>query len=209
MKQVCESRRCLAAVLTAGSVLAILLFPVGALASNAYGSGAYGTCQYNSCGITLTSSGTVADNVAPGLGTTCTVQSDSVSVTTDSSTGYSLSLNDGAANSRMNGSNGGVIAAGTGTSSSPAMLAANQWGYRVDGLGGFGSGPTTASTNGSIPPVAFAGVPNSLTSPDVIVNSANPADPAVTTPVWYGVCANTAIPNGTYSSAVTYTAVVN
>lgn len=191
------------------SVLAVVLMPMSAQASNVYGGGTYGTCQYGNCGITLTSSGMINDDVTPSTTTACTVQNDDVSVTTGSDAGYSLSVSDNAANSQMNGSGGGVIASSRGTDSSPAPLGANEWGYRVDGMNGFGVGPTLSGTNESIPSLPFARVPNALASPDVIASITDAADMGVSTPVWYGVCADTSLPDGTYSSSVTYTAVAN
>jgi hypothetical protein len=195
-----------------GSAIALLLLvavPVYVRADDSYSNGTYSACQYNACGISLTSSGTVDLSVIPGASTTCTVQSDSVAVTTDSSTGYTLTLNDGDTSNQMPGSNGGAINAVSGTNAAPATLGANTWGYRVDGNGGFGAGPTSASSNGSVPAGAFAAVPLSSAAPDTIATSSVAADPAVTTPVWYGLCANAAVPNGNYSDSVVYTAVVN
>lgn len=194
---------------TAVLLLCVVGTSLQAKADTAYGAGTYGACTFSTCGISLTSSGTVNVNVIPGVSTTCTVQSDSVAVTTDSSTGYTLTFQDNAGSSTMSGSNGGSITPVSGTNVAPVTLSANKWGYRVDGAGGFGAGPTSTSSNGGIPSVTFAAVPNSGASPDTLVSSGSAADPAVTTLVWYGLCANTTIPNGTYSSGVTYTGVVN
>jgi hypothetical protein len=177
--------------------------------ASTYSSGTYSSCQYNTCGISLTSNGTVSVNVLPTSSGSCTIQSDSVAVMTDSSTGYTLTLNDTDTSNQMSGSNGGIINPGSGTNASPAVLTANTWGYRVDSNGGFGAGPTTAASNVGIPSSTFAAVPLSSATPDTIASSTVAADPAVTTPVWYGLCADTTIPSGTYSDNVTYTAVVN
>jgi hypothetical protein len=190
-------------------VLMLAGHPLGAqAASGAYSDGTYGSCTYNSCGITLSSSGTLSLNVVPAGGTTCSVASDSVAVTTDSSTGYSLTMNDQATSSSLVGTSTG-IATDSGTPSAPSSLTANSWGWRVDGLSGFGAGPTTGSSNGGVPPVRFAGVPTSSQSAATVATSSSAADPTVTTPVWYGLCVNTSIPADTYSSTVVYTAVVN
>jgi len=147
--------------------------------------------------------------VIPGASTTCTVQSDSVAVTTDSSTGYTLTLNDNDTSNQMPGSNGGTIDALSGTNASPALFSVNKWGYRVDDNGGFGSGPTAASSNSGLPSATFAAVPLSSATPDTIATSVAPADPALTTSVWYGLCASASTLNGSYSDSVLYTAVVN
>lgn len=171
-----------------------------------YGSGAYGACQYQTCSISLASSGTVNLPITPGSGTTCTTASDTVTVTTGSSTGYTLQLaaSDGS-NALMNGS--ATIPAGAGTQTSPTALTANTWGYRVDGVGGFGAGPTMAGTNTGVPAEPFAAVPVAA-SPDTIASTASSATNEATH-VWYGVCADMATQAGAYSDTVTYTAVVN
>lgn len=176
-----------------------------------YGDGDYGACTYNNCGISLTTSGTVNINVTPvGGATTCSDNSDSVGVTTDSSTGYTLTLGDSDTNTNLvGGSHGGNIPAISGTPSSPTVLTANTWGYRVDGLSGFGSGPTTVGNNTSPLGLGFAGIESSSNTPDTISTTSSPADPAQTTTVWYGICANSSLVADTYSDTVTYTAVVN
>jgi len=176
--------------------------------SATYGSGDYGNCDYGSCTITLTSGGTTTVNVVPTPTGKCTVQSDTASVLTDNTTGYSLSMTTSTTNNAMTGSSGSINAS-SGTAASPVTLAMNTWGYRVDGLSGFGAGPTTSQNSGSIPSTTFAGVPPSNLAGTQVASSASAANPAVDTTVWYGVCANSAVPSGTYSVTVTYTAVTN
>ena len=179
-------------------------------ADSTYGAGTYGSCTYNSCGISLTSSGTVSVYITPSSGTACTVSSDTVSVLTDSSTGYTLQITDtDTTNALVGAAYGGNIAGASGTAASPTSLTANTWGYRVDGIDGFGAGPTSTESNGGVPLVAFAGLPLSSGSPNTIASTTTPADPAATTTVWYGVCANTSLVSDTYTDSITYTALVN
>jgi len=103
----------------------------------------------------------------------------------------------------------GSIAAASGTAASPVTLGMNKWGYRVDSLAGFGAGPTSSQNNGSVPSVSFAGVPASNQSPTQVASTSGPANPAATTTVWYGLCADSSVPSGGYSVTVTYTAVTN
>lgn len=176
--------------------------------STVYGSGNYGNCDYGSCTITLSGGGSKTLNVVPTPTGKCTVQSDTASVLTDSTSGYSLTMTTSTTNNAMtSGSNS--IAASSGTASSPVTLAMNTWGYRVDGLSGFGTGPTSAQSSGSIPSVSFAGVPASNQAGTQVASSGGPANPAVTTTVWYGLCANASQSSGNYSVTVTYTAVTN
>jgi hypothetical protein len=190
-------------------LVSAIMLPFAVSADSSYNSGSYGSCQYNNCGITLTSSGTVALDVIPTAGTKCTVASDSASVLTDSSTGYTLYLNDFDTSNGMSGSSGGSINAVSGSASSPVTLSADTWGYRVDSALGFGAGPTSSQSSSSIPSQAFAFVPLSSSTGDSIATSASAADPAVATTVWYGLCADASVPNGSYTDSVVYTAVVN
>lgn len=190
------------------TALAAAIFYVPYVSAQNYGSGNYGSCTYNGCGITITSDGTVSLNVTPGGSTTCTVQSETVGVNTQSTTGYTVTLSDTDADNSMAGSNGGTITAANGTYASPSALTANKWGYRVDNRGSFGAGPTSAVTNAGVPSATFARTP-ALGSADTIISSNGPANPTANTTVWYGLCANSSLPSGTYTDDVIYTAVVN
>lgn len=172
-----------------------------------YGSGSYGGCAYGSCTITLSGGSTANVGVIPSAAGKCTVQSDTVSVLTDSPAGYSLTMTTSTTSNALSGPS--TIPASSGSAASPITLAMNTWGYRVDGLGGFGAGPTNAQSNGSTPSATFAAVPASNQSPAQIASSASAANPAVNTTIWYGVCANASLPAGNYASTVTYTAVTN
>lgn len=176
--------------------------------SSVYGSGSFGDCDYGTCTITLTDTGAPTLAIVPTPTGVCSVQSDTVSVLTDSTTGYSLTMTTSTTNNAMQGSTTS-LAASSGTSSAPTTLAMNTWGYRVDGLASFGAGPTTSQSSGSVPSVAFAGVPASNQPSTQVAYSGSPANPAQDTKVWYGVCANSSIPVDTYSVTVTYTAVTN
>lgn len=156
----------------------------------------------------MASSGSISVDITPAGGTTkCTISSDTVTATTGSSTGYTITLNDADTSNALTGP--ASIVASTATSSSPSVLTANTWGYRVDTIAGFGAGPTTAITNASIPSATFAGVPISTDTPGLI-RTTNTADSGtVNTSVWYGVCASSNLQSGAYSDSVTYTAVIN
>ncbi|HEY8886614.1 MAG TPA: hypothetical protein VIM31_03910 [Candidatus Microsaccharimonas sp.] len=194
------------------AVFGILLAPSLVGAANNYSDGSYGACQYNACGISFGASATVNLNIIPdgGGATTCTVNSAEVQVLTDSSTGYTLTVGDNDTSSNMvNASSATIPTLTGGTSASPASLAVNTWGYRVDSIAGFGSGPTSASSNGTIPSLDFAQIPTSSGTSDTIANSSTAADPYVSTFVWYGICADTSTAPGDYTDDVVYTAVVN
>ena len=186
--------------------LLVGLLPVIALALP-YGSGLYGTCAYSSCGLIISTNGNVSLSVTPTASGVYTTQSDSVSVTTNASTGYTLTLNDASTDNRLlNGSD--FINASTGSQATPAARSMNSWGYRIDNLGGFGAGPTTAEQNALSSGYTFAGLPASNQTADTIKVTSGPASADITT-VWYGVAVDSSLPSGSYATTVTYTAVTN
>lgn len=192
------------------AVLAVLLSGITGPQADAinYGSGTYGACQYGACGITISSTASLALNVTPSAGGACTQQSNTVSVLTSNSNGYTLTLaNIGTNTSLVSGSDS--ISATTATQASPAALTANRWGYRIDNLAGFGAGPSSAESNVALNSVLYAKVPASSTGGDIIASSTTSANPAVETAIWYKVCANTETKSGTYTTDVLYTAVTN
>jgi len=154
----------------------------------------------------FTSNGTVAANVTPTGGGAQTIASDTLTVSTNDTLGYTLQIADTDATTTLV-SGGNTIPASAGSQASPIAQAVNTWGYRVDGVGGFGAGPTSGQNSAAIGSVTFAGMPAS-SSPNTIKTTSTTASNDTTT-VWYGVAANTSQPTGTYSDSVTYTATAN
>ncbi len=201
--------RVIAYVVTLASVASLASSGVAALPSGTYGSGAYGACDYGMvCSVTLTTSSSISVNVTPAVSSKCSISSDSVSVLTDDSNGYTLTLANASTNTALV-SGAHSIAATSGTFASPVALSGASWGYRIDGVGSFGAGPTTPQANISPSALTFAKLVASNATADTLANTSVAADPAVVTTVWYGVCANTTVPSGTYTSQATYTAVAN
>lgn len=156
--------------------------------------------------ISLTTNGTVSLNATPTGSGVQTIGSDTVSVSTNDSAGYTLKLAEsGASQNMVSGAN--TIAPSTGTQASPVAETASSWGYRVDGVGGFGAGPTTSASNQAIGTTTFAAVP-ATASPSTLKTTATTASNDATT-VWYGLAASTSVPTGTYTNTVTYTATGN
>lgn len=187
--------------------IATFFAQVTAVALN-YGAGTYGTCQYGTCSITITAPSEADVSVTPNGGaTTCTVASSDITVSTGSSTGYTLTFSTiGTDTALADAGHSTSIAAAAGTPSSPAVLVANRWGYRVDG-GTFGAGPTGAVTNGAVPSLTFAGVPGS--SGAVTLYAQNSAANNVATRVWYGACVDITQAAGLYTNSIQYSAVIN
>jgi hypothetical protein len=155
----------------------------------------------------LTTNGTVNVNLTPTGGGVQTIASDTVTVSTNDNSGYTLQLAETGAASALT-SGGNTIPASSGSQTTPAYMAVNTWGYRVDSIGGFGAGPTSSASNAAISgTIKFAGVP-ATGSPNTIATTSGVATNS-TTSVWYAVAANTAQASGTYTNSVTYTATAN
>jgi hypothetical protein len=158
--------------------------------------------------ISMTSSGTVNINTIPSGGGAQTIASDTITVSTNDSSGYTLTLQENAASQNLvNGGN--TIGPSTGTQTTPIAEAVNTWGYNVSGVGGFGTtcASSCAASSAAISATKFAAVPASG-SPNTLVTTSGVATNA-TTAVWYGVAINTTVPSGTYTNTVLYTASAN
>ena len=182
-------------------VLAATALPTGVLAatdtSNTVINGMVGST------ITVTSDATVALNTTATASAVLSSASNSVQVTTNNATGYTLGLSivSGAPNtSLVSGSD--TIAASTNTMAAPAVLADDTWGFRVDGQGGFGAGPTTAETNSTSSTTTWAGVTNTAQT----IKTTTTTAAADSTTVWYAMKVSPTKPSGTYTNTVTYTA---
>ncbi len=149
--------------------------------------------------ITVSSTGTVAIALTPTAGGSVSSASDSVKVSTNSTAGYSLTLQDGDATTALT-SGANTIAAHSGTFASPTALTGNSWGYAVAG-GSFDASYTAEGSNASSTS-KWAGI---TSAPQELKNTSSTAVDDETV-VWYGVRATSAQPNGTYTDSVTYTA---
>src|SRR5581483_1886085 len=155
----------------------------------------------------LTSNGTVNLNVTPTGSGAQTIASDTVTVSTNDSSGYTLQLADTDATVTL-GSGGNTIAASSGTQTTPVVQANNTWGYAVQSVGGFNTtGYATANSAAISGSLKFAGMA-ATGSPNTIKTTSGTASSDTTT-VWYAVAANTSQPSGTYTDSVTYTATAN
>ena len=190
-------------VLVAVLSIAVLAIPVAASAVTATTT----ISSVISPVITLSTSGTVNVNAIPIGAGVQTIASDTATVSTNDTAGYTLKLGEtGAGATLVSGSD--TIAASSGTQGSPVAETANSWGYRVDGVGGFGAGPTSPASNAAISgSITFAGVAASG-SPNTIKTTATTAS-GDTTSIWYGVAVNSTQASGTYTNSVTYTATTN
>lgn len=193
-----------AAVVSAISAFAVLVSPV--IASAAADTANTTINATIASVISISTSGTVAIGVTPTSSGAATSNEDTVTVSTNNAAGYNLTLSDSDTNTNLvNGGN--TIAAHAGTWASPTTLANNSWGYRVDGAGSFGAGPTADETNQANLTGTWAGVPSSAAPQQLKSTSATATGD--NTVVWYGVKVDTSKPNGLYTDQVTYTATTN
>lgn len=173
-----------------------------------YGRGIYGACGYSeSCTISLMTNGTVDLGVEPTESGVYTIDRDIVEVTTNNPFGYQLLIETESEEENGLVGSSATIPATSGTAGSPSVLSGNQWGLRIDGQGGFGSGPTSAINSQSSSSLTFAGIPMQG-NPMLIATYAESALEGFAYDVWYGIRADTSVPSGEYTATVVYTAVV-
>lgn len=181
--------------------LGILLLPLTAKAADT-------TVQVTVNGVitAFTTSGTVTIGaLTPNTAGKQSIANDAVSVSTNDTDGFTLTLNDADTTYTL-ASGGNSFAASSGTPASPIALANNTWGWRIDALSGFGAGPTSTANNADPSSLTFAAIPANA-SPFTINSTATNGTDAVD--VWYSARANDTQPGGTYTDIVTYTATVN
>ena len=179
-------------------------YTVQVYATNATGSGATTTTTGRPAYVTLTMPGTNPTiSVLPS--STASFSSTSFTPTVASNTGYQMTLStSGSTTALVNGAN--TIPASSGTVAAPITLAANTWGFRVDDFGGFGSGPTYASSNAAALAGTWAGVPP-VGSPVTIANDSATTGRPVT--IWFGLGATSAKLSGNYTQTIVITVVGN
>lgn len=157
--------------------------------------------------ITVSSAGPININVTPTSTAVLSSAQDTVTVDTNNAGGYTLSLQMNTA-TRTLAKGADTIAAHTATPAAPSDLAANSWGFRVDGNAGFGAGTTSAESNIANSAYTWAGVPAQGSPAATIKTTTAPAS-GDATPVWYAMKADASKPSGTYTNTVLYTAVTN
>lgn len=158
--------------------------------------------------ISMTTSSTVAISLTPTSGGVVSSNSDTVSVSTNNTAGYTLTFKDADTNTNLvSGGNNIAASAGTTGVGNTIVLANNTWGFAVANQDGFDAS-YSAETNNASSTSKWAGVvASSGTAYQIKTTSATATNDTST--VWYGVKANSSQPNGVYSDTVTYTAVTN
>lgn len=155
--------------------------------------------------ISISSVSPVSINLSPGSSPVVSSASDTVSVSTNNTTGYTLTLANNDTNRDLVSAGADTIAPSAGTAAAPVVLADNTWGFAIAGTP-FDTTYTAENNNDSSTSL-WAGVPSSA-SPVQIKNHGTTASGDTTT-VWYGVRVDASQPTGTYTDTVTYSATTN
>lgn len=163
--------------------------------------------------LTTTSQGTsnnVDLNLTPGSSPVLTSASDTLTVNTNSTAGYLLTLADTDTTTALTHTvtSSYTIAAQSGTT--PATLAANTWGFAVPGKS-YGGQPFDASyaveSNSTTSTSKWGAIPVPA-SPYTLKSTAATATNDQTV-VWYAAKVDSSKPTGTYTDQVVYTATAN
>lgn len=163
--------------------------------------------------LTTTSQGTgnnVDLNLTPGGTPVLTSASDTLTVNTNSTAGYLLTLADGDATNALTHTvtSSYTIAAQGGTV--PATLASNTWGFAVPGktLGGQSFDASYAAETNSTTSTSKWGAVPAPASPYTLKSTSATATNDQTV-VWYAAKVDSSKPTGTYTDQVVYTATAN
>jgi hypothetical protein len=132
--------------------------------------------------------------------------SDTVTADTNDTAGFTVTLKETSATVTDMVSGGNTIPTGAGSPASPAALTNNHWGWRVDSLGSFGSGPGGVIANAAPSGLTYAAIPANA-SPYTIKTTASTGSASAV--VWYSARVSGAQPVGAYSTTVTYTITTN
>lgn len=162
--------------------------------------------------LSMTSGGAVTINITPLAGGAVTTNSDTVTVSTNSTAGYNLTLQDADATTTLTSGANTMTAMAT-TWGSPAALTSGKWGYALaSGTAGLTAGSNfdasyAVETSSGSSTSKWLGVAASG-SPQTLKTTAATATNDTTT-VWYGAKADTSQPSGAYVDTVTYTGTTN
>ena len=131
---------------------------------------------------------------------------DTVSADTNDTSGLTITLQENSAVTTNMTSGSDSIATSAGTPASPVALSNGKWGWRVDSLGSFGAGPTSALNNAAPSAGTYAGIPANG-SPYTINTTAT--NGSTTSSVWYSARVNNTQAVGNYATTVLYTISTN
>lgn len=161
--------------------------------------------------ISMSTASPVALSMTPSGSGVVTSASDTVTVSTNNTLGYNLTVADSDATTTLT-SGANNFTATSGTKTAPIALTNGTWGFAVaTGTTGIGTNGFDASysteTDNTTSTSKWAGMPASG-SPMLLKSTSTTASSDATT-VWYAAKASVSQPTGTYTDTVTYTATTN
>lgn len=183
--------------------LGLALLPVASYAATASTSNIQISAAIGSA-ISINTPTAVAVSLTPTAAGPVSMGSHTVTVSTNNSTGYKLYLKDADASLNLvSGANN--ITPTAGTAAAPAALTVmNTFGYAVAGAP-FAGTYTTGDNQVYDGTKTFAGI----TASDVQIRNTATTATNENTSVYWGVRADTSLPNGTYVDNVIYSAITN
>lgn len=158
--------------------------------------------------LTTTSQGTsnnVDLNLTPGASPVLTSASDTLTVNTNNSAGYLLTLADADTTYSLT-SGGNTIAASANPIGTAAALATNTWGFALPGGTGFDA-TYSVESNSTSSTSKWSAIP-AQGSPYTLKSTSSTASNDQTV-VWYAAKVDNTKPTGTYTDQVVYTATAN
>lgn len=188
----------------------------------ANGSGAYLSTNINVAvnPVIIISDGNSGTTTIPAITPTASgrmsAATDSLSVSSNDTSGYKVTIEmTGSTNTLSSGSNN--ISAASGTTTNPAVLTSNTWGFCVPNNSGNGSYTVglnwPGTCDGSLSSAAistgkYAAVPVAG-SPFILFNTASSSVGTYNTVVTFAAAVDNTQPSGTYTGTVVFTAVTN
>ncbi|HRJ06715.1 MAG TPA: hypothetical protein PK096_01855 [Candidatus Saccharibacteria bacterium] len=162
--------------------------------------------------ISVTTGTPIAISLTPTAGGVVSSASDTVTVNTNNSAGYELTLKDTDTSSNLV-SGGNNITPTSGTMAASTTLSNGNWGFAIaTGTTGAETNNFDASysteTNNASSTSKWAGMPTSSGTAYKLKDTSTTATNDTTT-VWYAARVNTSQASGTYTDTVTYTATTN
>ena len=168
-----------------------------------------GTTVEATVGSTISMSNTtstVSVSLSPGGSAVESVGSDVVSVSTNDTDGYTLDVAASDATRNLTAGANTIVPTAAATPAAATTLTTNSWGWCVVGLGACSASYSVTNDQAAGASGNWIAMPASGSA--IQVKSTSTTASNDTTTFYYGVNVNSTKPTGTYTDAVTYTALV-
>ena len=156
--------------------------------------------------ISVSTNTTVSISLTPTSNGTLSSAKDTVTVSTNNTAGYNLTLKDSDSTTDLTSGGNSFTAA----DATPAALTAGKWGFALaSGTTGIGVAGFDASYSAVTNVTGATSKWSGIAATPVTIKSTTTTATNDTTDVYYAAMADTNQPNGTYTDTVTYTATTN